>query len=80
MSYATMANKIARVLGSNPELAFELYCMASEVVDDFEDYGPVLQADEHGEYSEATTLRRLQTARNEIKRHLAGLSASEQSS
>ena len=61
-----MAHRIAKVLGENPELAFEFYCMASEVVDDFEDYGPVLQADEDGAYSEETTIRRLQLARNSL--------------
>jgi hypothetical protein len=61
-----MANQIAKALGENPEIAFEFYCMASEVVDDFEEYGPVLQADEAGQYSEETTIRRLQAARNSL--------------
>jgi len=61
-----MERRIAKVLGENPELAFEFYCMASEVVDDFEDYGPVLQADEDGAYSEETTIKRLQAARRRV--------------
>jgi hypothetical protein len=44
-----MEQRIAKV-AENPELAFEFYCMASEVVDDFEEYGPVLQADQEGAY------------------------------
>lgn len=60
------ARKIANVLGSRPDLAAEFYCMASEVVDDFEDYGPVIQADENGEYTDSTTIGRLRMARNQL--------------
>ena len=63
-----MAARVARVLGEHPMLALEFYSMASEVVDDFEDYGPVLQGDENGSYSGATVIRRLQVARNEFLR------------
>lgn len=66
MLHHPMELRVAKVLGENPELAFEFYCMASEVVDDFEDYGPVLQADEHGAYSDETTIKRLQAARNSL--------------
>ena len=55
------------MLAENPELAFELYCQASEIVDDFEDYGPMLQADEDGQYTEETTVRRLEKVRNELR-------------
>jgi hypothetical protein len=61
-----MQRRLARALGDNPELALEFYCMASEIVDDFEDHGPVLQADENGDYSDETTIRRLQSARNRL--------------
>jgi hypothetical protein len=61
-----MTKRIAQILASNPGVAFDFYCAASEIVDDFEDYGPVLQADEHGEYSEETTIRELQLARKAI--------------
>jgi hypothetical protein len=61
-----MVRRVAKVLGENPELAFEFYCMASEVVDDFEDYGPALQADEDGSYSDETTIKRLQAARSRV--------------
>jgi hypothetical protein len=66
MSDQQMEQRIAKVLGENPELAFEFYCMASEVVDDFEDYGPVLQADEEGVYSDETAIKRLQAARSRV--------------
>lgn len=68
MKPESMATRIARVLGEHPTLALEFYCMASEVVDDFEDYGPVLQGDENGSYTGATVIRRLQAARNELIR------------
>ena len=66
MSQPPMAHRVAKVLGENPDLAFEFYCVASEVVDDFDDYGPVLQADEDRAYTEQTTIRRLRTARNSL--------------
>jgi hypothetical protein len=44
-----MVSRLASVLAENPELAFELYCQASEVVDDFNEFGPVLQADADGQ-------------------------------
>ena len=52
MPHHPMVHRIATVLGENPELAFEFYCMASELVDDFEDYGPDLQTDEGGANTE----------------------------
>jgi hypothetical protein len=61
-----MARKIAKALAKNPDLAFQFYCMASEIVDDFEDYGPTLQADEKGEYTEVTVIKRLQRVRKEL--------------
>jgi hypothetical protein len=67
MSIDSMKAKITEVLASNPELAFELYTQASEIVDDFEDYGPVLQGDDSGDYGESTTVRRLQRARDELR-------------
>lgn len=67
MSTNPLATKVSRVLASNPDLAFDLYCQASEIVDDFEDYGPMLQADEDGNYTEETTLRRLERVRNELR-------------
>ncbi len=66
MSSSAMASRIAKVFGEHPELAFEFYCMASEVVDDFGDYGPVLQADEVGMYSSSTVIVRLTQARDKL--------------
>ena len=64
MARHPMVYRVAQVLGHDPDLAFEFYCMASEIVDDFEDYGSALQADEDGEYSDGTTIARLRVARN----------------
>jgi hypothetical protein len=50
----------------HPEVAKELYYWASEIVDDFDDYGPILQSNEVGEYDESTTLGRLRTVRDSI--------------
>jgi hypothetical protein len=53
-------------LAAQPHLAALLYLAASEIVDDFEDYGPVLQATSSGLYDESTAIRRLQKVRDEI--------------
>ena len=67
-----MALQLARCFADHPELAFEFYCCASEVVDDFVDYGPVIQANEDGEYDERTAIARLQRARDEVISILRG--------
>lgn len=72
-SHDRMARRIASALGENPDLAFELYCMASEIVDDFEDHGPVLQADENGEFSDETVIKRLQKARNDLMKEFRAI-------
>lgn len=54
------------ILLEYPHLVHALYLAASEVVDDFEDYGCVLQSNEHGEYDEGTAIGRLKEVRNEI--------------
>lgn len=55
-----------RALSDDPDTAFELLVMASEIVDDFDDYGPVIQADEQGEYTPRTAIERLRAARDRI--------------
>lgn len=67
-----MALQMARCFADHPELAFELFCCASEIVDDFADYGPVIQANEDGEYDESTAITRLQQARDEVISILRG--------
>lgn len=63
---------LARLLADDPALAFELYTMASEIVDDFDDYGPMIQSDETGAYSSETVIQRLRAARDEIIRRRRG--------
>ena len=64
-----LGGNVTRVLLEQPSLLERLYLMASEVVDDFEDYGPVHQANEQGQYDETTVIRKLQRVRNEILEH-----------
>jgi hypothetical protein len=66
MSPNPMAAKLARILARDPQLAFDFYCAASEIVDDFEDYGPVLQANEDGAYDDSTTIIQLRDCRARI--------------
>ena len=61
-----MSDRISETLSAHPELARSLYLLASEIVDDFLDYGPVLQANDEGEYDESTVIRRLEGVRNEL--------------
>ena len=66
MSAERMSKAIVDVLAADLELAFAFYCAASEIVDDFEDYGPQLMGTEAGEYDERTPVGKLQAARNAI--------------
>ena len=47
-------------------MAAELYYAASEIVDDFDDYGPVIQANIDGEYDDSTAIVQLRNARAAI--------------
>jgi hypothetical protein len=75
MSATRMSQAIVDVLSADLELAFEFYCAASEIVDDFEDYGPQLCGTEDGEYGESTPIGKLQRARNIIIERLQAASA-----
>jgi hypothetical protein len=75
MLAARMSQSIVDVLANDLELAFEFYCAASEIVDDFEDYGPQLCGTEAGEYDESTPIGRLQRSRNAIIERLQAASA-----
>jgi hypothetical protein len=61
-----MTTKLEMYFVENPDAAAALYLAASEIVDDFEEFGPVLQANLDGEYDESTAIRKLQRIRNEI--------------
>ena len=66
MSAERMSKAIVDVLAADLELAFAFYCAASEVVDDFEDYGSHLVGTETSDHDERTPIGKLPTARNEI--------------
>jgi len=74
---ATRARWIA-ALASSEELLLDLYLAASEVCDDFEDYGPVLQAGDDGEYDESTAIARLKAIRRQLKQRLAASAQAQQ--
>jgi hypothetical protein len=61
-----MARELVEILSGDAELAFDFYCAASEIVDDFEDHGPQLTSTDAGEYDGSTPIGRLQAARNVI--------------
>jgi hypothetical protein len=62
----SMNERIAAVLGAHPELAASFYHAASEIADDFEDYGGALQANDNGEYDAGTAIQRLRAVREEV--------------
>ncbi len=64
--------KILIYLAEHPEKLSELYLAASEIVDDFSDYGAVLQANSEGEYDGTTAIEKLRIARDEIVDGSAG--------
>ena len=66
MSAEQMSKAIVDVLAAYLELAFAFYCAASEIMDDFEDYGPQLMGTEDCEYDERTPIGRLQATRKAI--------------
>jgi hypothetical protein len=55
-------------LAQHPDLVAELYYAASEIVDDFDDWGPVIQANENSVYDDSTTIEHLRAARAAIIR------------
>lgn len=75
MRATRMAKNIVDVLESDLELGFEFYCAASEIVDDFEDYGPQLFGTDDGTFDETTPIGKLRRARNVIIERLQDASA-----
>jgi uncharacterized damage-inducible protein DinB len=56
----------ARIFFEDPVTTFEPVTMASNLLDDFDEYGPVIQADDDGAYSPGTSLERLRYARDRL--------------
>lgn len=73
MSYEKMRAELDAAFRRDPDAALNLVLAASEVVADFDEWGPVLQADEDGEYTDETAIVQLRKSRDAIKR-LAGWS------
>lgn len=73
MSADRQRQQLLAALNSDPNSALDFFFAANEVVADFRDWGPVLQADENGEYTPETAIIQLEQARDAIKR-LAGWS------
>ena len=74
MSPHSMVRQFADIFAKHPQLAFEFYCAASEIVDDFEDYGPVLQANEDSDYDGTCTIIKLRALRAEVLEKLKAAS------
>ena len=53
---------VAAVFAAHPELAEEFYISASELLNDFDHWGPVIQANESGEYDDSTEIMKLRVA------------------
>ncbi len=58
--------RILAYLAEHPEKLNELYLAASEIVDDFDDYGATLQANADGAYDATSAIEKLRRARDEI--------------
>lgn len=71
MSVDKMKREMVAVINRNPGAVLELLLAVDEVIADFHEWGPVLQADEDGQYTEDTAIVQLQRARDALKR-LAG--------
>lgn len=73
MSADHLKRELLSAIARDPDAAFNLLLAASEVVADYHEWGPVLQADENGEYTDETAIIQLERARDAFKR-LAGWS------
>lgn len=71
MAIDRLKQDLLAALNKDPEAALDFFFAANEIVVDFDDWGPMLQADEDGEYTEETAIIKLRQCRDEIKR-LAG--------
>ena len=58
-------DKILAYLASHPEMLKEMYFASSELIDDFDDWGPTIQANINGQYNEETAIERLRKVRDD---------------
>lgn len=71
MSMDRMKRELIAAINGNPDAALELLFAVDEIIADFHEWGPMLQADEDGRYTPETAIVQLEQARDTIKR-LAG--------
>lgn len=71
MTIEALEIRLVNAVSANPKAALDLLLAVDEVIADFHEWGPVLQADEDGQYTEETAIVQLQRARDALKR-LAG--------
>ncbi len=63
--------RVVRAFAADPEAAAELYISASEIINDFEHWGPVIQANEDGVYDDSTEIVKLRLAYERISAIIA---------
>ena len=63
--------RLIRAFAADPDAAVEFYIAASEVLNDFEHWGPVFQANEDGVYDDSTEIVKLRLAYERISSLLA---------
>ena len=63
--------RLIRAFAADPDAAVEFYIAASEILNDFEHWGPVIQANEDGVYDDSTEIVKLRLAYERISSLLA---------
>ena len=58
-----VVSRFGKRIAKHPDLLAEFYYAASEIVDDFDDWGPVLQANEASVHDDSSPVQRLRVAR-----------------
>ena len=77
MARRPFAEIVVAAFAERPDLAEEFYLSASELLHDFDEFGPVVQSNEDGQYDESTEIEKLRQAYNEIAPLIAQLSLGE---
>lgn len=63
--------RVVRAFAADPEAAAEFYMSASELLNDFEHWGPVIQVNEDGVYDDSTEIVKLRLAYERISAIIA---------
>ncbi len=64
---------VAAAFAANPELAEQFYISASELLHDFDTWGPVIQGNEDGEYDESTEIEQLRAAYDQLSAKITAM-------